>query len=271
MSDKELTVGVRIEEIFGFKFTVYPTVEETVQAIVDFDSSKLTLDQRPFLITPNVDDVVNWRKPQFEKLRSEFVKSAFVIPDGQPLVTFSKLVGRSLVRRLTGSTMFPLIWTKAKEANKKAFFILANEQLCKFYEQEYPNCRAYSPPFFSVSDETTVSQIVAECRRIINEQQPDLVFVGIQFPKQNVLALELYRTVAVSRMPLYLIFGSSMEYYSGHLKRSPAFVQKIGMEWFYRFCQQPKRLFKRYFVNDLPIIGVFWEELFQTRKQGDKN
>jgi N-acetylglucosaminyldiphosphoundecaprenol N-acetyl-beta-D-mannosaminyltransferase len=249
--------------IFDFNFTVYPTVEQTIEAIAAFDSTHLPAEKRPFLITPNVDDVVNWRKPAFKELRSEFVRSAFIVPDGQPLVTFSKLVGKSLKRRLTGSSLFPPLWEKVMATDKKAFFILANETLCKFYEDEYADARAYNPPFFTANDTEAINKIVADCKAIIEEQRPDFVFVGIQFPKQNVLALELYKTIQVDKMPLFLILGSSMEYYAGHLKRCPPFVQKIGMEWFYRMCQQPRRLFKRYIINDAPIVGIFVKELFR--------
>jgi N-acetylglucosaminyldiphosphoundecaprenol N-acetyl-beta-D-mannosaminyltransferase len=255
--------------IFDFEFTISHSFDEMAEAIASYDGRQQqlqTVHKRPFLITPNVDDIVNWDKEKYRDLKNEFQRSAFIIPDGQPLVLFSKLIGKSLIRRMTGSTLFPFIWRKIKSTNKKAFLILANKELCGLYEREYPLARAYAPPFFQADDTHQILEIVNACRRVIEEHQPQFVFVGIQFPKQNILALELFKTIQVSTMPLFLILGSSMEYYTGHLKRSPLIFQKIGMEWFYRCCQQPKRLFKRYFVNDIPIIGIFFREACKNFK-----
>jgi N-acetylglucosaminyldiphosphoundecaprenol N-acetyl-beta-D-mannosaminyltransferase len=258
------SASLRRISIFGFEFTCFTTFANLVDAVANFEPSvDLAGGKRPFLITPNVDDIVNWNKKEFEALRSEFHNSVFVIPDGQPLVWFSKLVGKSLIRRTTGSSLFPPLWKKIMEAGKKPFFILANEKLCRFYENEYAPTRTYHPPFFKVTERDVISNIVKECKAIIEEQQPDFVFVGIQFPKQNILAVELERVVSVNKKPLFLILGSSMEYHAGYLKRSPPFFQLIGMEWFYRFCQQPRRLFKRYFVNDVAIVPIFFRELFK--------
>jgi N-acetylglucosaminyldiphosphoundecaprenol N-acetyl-beta-D-mannosaminyltransferase len=253
--------------LFGFQFTGSNSLDETADWIANYPKS-LTTGKHPFLITPNVDDVVNWTKDEYQSLRKYFENSSYIIPDGQPLVVFSKLIGKSLIQRITGSTIFPLIWQRVKQKKQKAFLILANEQLCKFYENEYPLARAFHPPFFSKDDETMINTIVSQCLEIIESHQPEFVFVGIQFPKQNILALELYKRLDKQRRsPLFLILGSSMEYYAGFLKRSPRFVQVIGMEWFYRFIQQPKRLFKRYFVNDVKIISIFIKEAFKGQRQ----
>lgn len=257
--------------IFDFEFTCSESIDEIATAVSVFESKEIIgSKKKPFLITPNVDDIVNWNKKKYMSLRGEFQNSAFIIPDGQPLVTFSKLVSRSLIRRITGSSLFPILWQKIKQQEKKVFFILANEELCRFYEKEYPFAIAYYPPFFKEEDHEVIREIVNECRIRIEAHQPEFVFVGIQFPKQNIVALGVSKSLKIAR-PLFLILGSSMEYYSGHLSRSPVFFQKIGMEWFYRFCQQPKRLFKRYFINDVAIIPIFFREFFNKPKNSSEN
>jgi N-acetylglucosaminyldiphosphoundecaprenol N-acetyl-beta-D-mannosaminyltransferase len=250
--------------LFDFEFTSSDSPDEIADWIAAYPNS-LSAGKHPFLITPNVDDVVNWSKEEYQPLRLCFEKSSYIIPDGQPLVAFSKLIGRSLIRRITGSTIFPFVWKRVKENRQRAFFILANEHLCKFYEREYPLATAYHPPFFSKDDSHAIEKIVNECLNSIIKNKPLFVFVGIQFPKQNILALELYKRLNKVDSPLFLILGSSMEYYAGFLKRSPRFVQIIGMEWFYRFLQQPKRLFKRYFINDLQIFPIFIKEVFKRK------
>ena len=256
----------KLVHIFDLTFSVYASLDHAADAVVDFDSAGLAADKLPFLVTPNVDYIVNWDKPEFRSLRSDYSRSAFILVDGHPLVAFSKITGKSLVRRLPGSSLFPLAWDRIKRSGKKAFLILANEELCRFYNNEYENVRTYCPISFDAKDRKAIDGIVADCRKIIEEQKPDFVFAGIQFPKQDIIVLELYRSLDVPKMPLFLLLGASMAFYAGQIKRSPIFFQVIGMEWFYRLCQQPRRMFKRYLIDDMAIFGIFFKELF--RKNG---
>ncbi|MFI5172268.1 MAG: WecB/TagA/CpsF family glycosyltransferase, partial [Chitinophagales bacterium] len=95
------------------------------------------------------------------------------------------------------------------------------------------------------------------------------VFIGIRFPKQNHIALGLIdhfnntsqTTTAGHAMPLFLLMGASYEFYLNLKKRAPRFWQKTGLEWFYRFTQEPGRLFKRYFVDDMQFFPIVWREM----------
>jgi N-acetylglucosaminyldiphosphoundecaprenol N-acetyl-beta-D-mannosaminyltransferase len=103
---------------------------------------------------------------------------------------------------------------------------------------------------------------------MMQEHQPEFVFLGIRFPKQNRIALGMmgydYATGELTdtdkQIPLFLLLGASYEFYLNLKKRAPVFWQKIGMEWFYRFTQEPGRLFRRYFIDDIQFFPIVWKE-----------
>lgn len=61
-------------------------------------------------------------------------------------------------------------------------------------------------------------------------------------------------------MPLTLLLGASFEFYTNEIKRAPLWIQKVGFEWFYRFLQEPKRMFKRYFIDDIKFLSLVYKE-----------
>ena len=93
------------------------------------------------------------------------------------------------------------------------------------------------------------------------------MFLGISFPKQQRIALalvdELRRTG--EPMPIFLLLGGSFEMYLGTTKRAPSWMQRFGLEWFFRFLMEPKRLFRRYFVTDTRFVWLLARELIAAK------
>ncbi|MBK7110387.1 MAG: WecB/TagA/CpsF family glycosyltransferase [Bacteroidetes bacterium] len=107
---------------------------------------------------------------------------------------------------------------------------------------------------------------------LCNTFKPEYIFIGIRFPKQNYIAFELLDNLqkqgySKSEMPLCLLLGASYEFYLDIKKRAPAIWQKTGMEWFYRFTQEPGRLFKRYFIDDMQFVSIFMKEYFKKESK----
>lgn len=241
-------------------------------------------DKLPLLFTPNVDDVVKLNEKQYTDLANILKKCFYIIPDGQPLIWASKLVRSPLKRRLPGSELFPLLWKELIKNNKRIMVIAPNDQVGELLKKEYANMVYYVPPFFDVENQDELKKVIEGCIPLFDEFKPEYVFLGIRFPKQNQIALGLIEHVrqsavfgpessvgsrqssvhsrqsSVEKMPLFLLLGASYEFYLNIKKRAPAFWQKIGMEWFYRFTQEPGRLFKRYFVDDLKFFPIVLRE-----------
>jgi N-acetylglucosaminyldiphosphoundecaprenol N-acetyl-beta-D-mannosaminyltransferase len=125
-------------------------------------------------------------------------------------------------------------------------------------KQEYQNCNCYVPPYFQTSTQEYLT-IKKEIQTLIKLHQPEFLFIGLGFPKQEILAKDLYMELN-NNFPLTLLLGASFEFYTNEIKRAPKWIQQIGFEWFYRFLQEPKRMFKRYFIDDVKFISLVYKE-----------
>jgi len=251
----------------------------------EFDSQS---DKLPMLFTPNVDDIVKLNEKQYADLASVLRRSYYCLPDGQPIIWVSKLLrGRKLKKRLPGSELFPLLWKEVLRTKKRVMLVAPSEQVGELLKKEYPELVYYVPPFFDVKNREALEKVQQEAAVIYDRIMPELVFIGIRYPKQNHIALgliehhntkfgkvrgdaeqigarqyQLYADALSYPPALHLLMGASYEFYLGLKKRAPVFWQKLGLEWFYRFMSEPGRLFRRYFIDDLAFFPIVLREFF---------
>jgi UDP-N-acetyl-D-mannosaminuronic acid transferase (WecB/TagA/CpsF family) len=110
-------------------------------------------------------------------------------------------------------------------------------------------------------DPAAAATFAAEHVATLAAAAPRLVFVGIGYPKDLlVIAGLMERWPADVERPVFLAIGASFELLFGLRKRAPEWIQRLGMEWFYRFVQEPRRLFVRYFVRDPRFVGIVLRE-----------
>jgi N-acetylglucosaminyldiphosphoundecaprenol N-acetyl-beta-D-mannosaminyltransferase len=98
---------------------------------------------------------------------------------------------------------------------------------------------------------------------MLTETQPDIVFVGVGAPKQEKW---IYRHYTSYRAPISIGVGATFDFLSGSVKRAPDFMQKTGLEWFWRLSQEPGRLWKRYLVDDAQFLVLLLKELRKRDK-----
>ena len=91
---------------------------------------------------------------------------------------------------------------------------------------------------------------------MINEVKPDILAVGLGAPKQEKF---LYNYRKQLNVPVALAIGASIDFEAGNIDRAPKWMQHIGLEWFYRLCKEPKRMFKRYLVDDMKIFRLVFK------------
>ena len=219
----------------------------------------------PFIITPNVDLTVHLNKNK--ELLPYFQRSRYILPDGFPIILFSKILGRPLKKRLAGSDLFPVVWKTIKREQQKAFFIAPSNAVKEILEKEYADCRFYIPPFFEAND----AEVETEAQRILPQLldfSPKHVFLGLRYPKQEMLILNLYQKLNErgAEIPVFYNLGASYEFYTGLKERAPRWMQKSGLEWLHRFLSEPKRTFRRYFWDDLYIFVLFLKEILRREK-----
>ena len=286
---------IKRTRIFDLDLINDKNFDSTISSILNFNKE---YDENsgllPLLFTPNVDDVVKLNEKKYADLSAILKRSYYILPDGQPVIWASKLLGKKLESRLPGSELFPLLWKAVIRENKRVMVVAPSPEVGELLKKEYPSLEYYVPPFFDVNNPDELKNVITGASEIFDKIKPDYVFIGIRFPKQNHIALGLIdhfkksqslspelrtqnpelRTQnlldadAVGRqaqnaehqMPLFLLMGASYEFYLNLKKRAPKFWQKTGMEWFYRFTQEPGRLFKRYFVDDMKFFPIVWKE-----------
>jgi N-acetylglucosaminyldiphosphoundecaprenol N-acetyl-beta-D-mannosaminyltransferase len=122
------------------------------------------------------------------------------------------------------------------------------------YRHKYPNLvlAGYRNGYWK--GEAEEADVVEQIRAA----RPDLLFVAISSPKKEQF---LGRYQAEMEIPFAMGVGGTFDVAIGHVRRAPPWMQKSGLEWFYRFLQEPRRMFRRYFIDDMAFVWLFIKEL----------
>jgi N-acetylglucosaminyldiphosphoundecaprenol N-acetyl-beta-D-mannosaminyltransferase len=228
------------------------TMEETLQTVEGFIHSG-----RPHQhVVVNVDKLVKAsRDPELRRIIND---CALVNVDGMPVVWASRLLGRPLKERVAGCDLFEALMRRAGERGWRVFLLGAKEEVvskvASTYRHKYPNLvlAGYRNGYWKGEAEET--EVVEQIRAA----RPDLLFVAISSPKKEQF---LGRWQAEMKVPFAMGVGGTFDVAIGHVKRAPLWMQKSGLEWFYRFLQEPRRMFRRYFIEDMAFIWLFLKEL----------
>lgn len=236
--------------------SLHPVIEEILHG-PRRDDEKL-----PVVLTPNVDIVVHLDRAPSSIEAEMFRRAQYCLPDGQPLVIVSRLLGERLKARLPGSGLFQHLWPKIVEASVPVMVVASSDDIAGRLEREHPKAGFIVPPMFDADDEGAIAEIVDGMLGAARAGRPDLILVGIGNPKDARIIAALFDRwdSRLGPKPLCLGLGGSFAMYLGLKKRAPDWVQRVGLEWFYRFLQEPRRLFHRYFVRDMAFFGIVRRE-----------
>ncbi|MEA5458973.1 WecB/TagA/CpsF family glycosyltransferase [Arcicella sp. LKC2W] len=181
-----------------------------------------------------------------------------VTPDGKPLVFGIKWLDGIEQARVAGPDLMPSLLAEAQQKELKVFFYGATPDvlnlLVTFCKQKYPDLSiagAISPPFRTLTCEEENEHI-----NRINSSEANLVFVALGCPKQEIWMHRMKGKINA----VMLGVGGAFPMLVGVEKRAPLWMQKNGLEWFYRLMQDPKRLFKRYFVTNSWFVYLLFKE-----------
>ncbi|MGI9598344.1 MAG: WecB/TagA/CpsF family glycosyltransferase [Acidimicrobiales bacterium] len=223
----------------------------------------------PVVLTPNVDIVVHLDQAPSSIEAEMFQRAQLCLPDGQPLVMVSGFLGERLRARLPGSGLFYDLWPRIVEERMPAIVIASSDEISSMLEREHPKAGFIVPPMFDADDQGAIDEIVTEMLEAARAIRPHLILVGIGNPKDARIIASLFDRwdSKLGPKPLCLGLGGSFSMYLGLKKRAPSWIQKVGMEWFYRFLQEPRRLFHRYFVRDMAFFGIVRREWQASRSK----
>lgn len=207
-----------------------------------------------YVITPNVDQIVRIEHdPYFREICDN---AELLLADGHPLLWIANWYKTPIKQKICGSDLVPILCGVAARKDYSVFLLGAAEgvaaKAAENLKQRYPGLNiagTYSPPFGFEKDKKEIEKI----NRMLYKSKADMLFVGMGVPKQDIF---IYENMNKYQIPMSFSIGATIDFLAGVQKRAPKWMSKIGMEWLYRLLQDPKRMFKRYIIDDMKIIGL---------------
>ncbi len=236
---KQSVIGV------GISATSYAQVAEICARWADEHRQGIAPNRARFVTVTSVHGVI---AGFFDRRFREILNAAdMATPDGMPVVWAMRSFGVNGQTRVYGPDLMLELLRSAAQKGQRIFLYGARRQtldaLTARMTAKFPGLRivgAISPPFRALTpeeDETYVRQMI--------EAQADIVFVGLSTPKQ-----ENWMIAHRDRLPGLVLFGvgAAFDFHAGSLEQAPAWMQRNGLEWFYRLTREPRRLWKRYLL-----------------------
>jgi len=223
-----------------------------LDAAIDMCRTWLTAPRRGrYICVTGVHGVMEGlRDPRIRDIHNQ---ADLCVPDGMPLTWLGRIRGFRRMDRVYGPDLMLRMLEVAARDGYTSYFYGGQEGVAEALktamESRFPGLRVvgtYSPPFRALSEEED-QRIVAE----INRVRPDLLWMGLSTPKQ-----ERQMASFAGRLDVGLMFGvgAAFDFHTGRVRQAPAWMQRAGLEWFFRLCMEPRRLAGRYLRNNPAFI-----------------
>jgi N-acetylglucosaminyldiphosphoundecaprenol N-acetyl-beta-D-mannosaminyltransferase len=244
------------------------TEEQVVAHVLD----QLQAGSGGWVGTVNIDSYRAARRDaELARLLGE---ASLLVPDGMPLLWAAWLRGTALVERVTGASLI-LSLSEAAARRGRSIYLLgggpgvaerASVALC----QSYPGLNVVGSDAPPIGFDATTRGIDAVSEKIV-AARPDIVYVGLGFPKQERLITHLAPTLGGS---WFVGCGAAIPFAAGVVPRAPRWMQQAGLEWLFRLAGEPRRLCRRYLIDDLPfavmLLASCAAERLTRRGDGDR-
>lgn len=226
------------------------TMDETLQAI----DQLIRENRNAYVVTPNVDHIVQLETNK--ELQDVYANASLILTDGKPLLWIAKWYGTPIKEKISGSDLFPLLCERAVQRGYKMFFLGAAEgvaaKAAENLKKRFEGLQVvgtYSPSFGFENKPDEMKKI----KQMIQETAPDILIVGLGCPKQEKF---MYYHCKELGVPISFGLGASFDFEAGNIKRAPRWMANHGLEWLFRITQDPKRMARRYLIDDRKILGL---------------
>ena len=224
------------------------------EALVAIDGL-VTAGRGGVVVTPNVDHLV--RLASDATFREVYDRADLFLPDGMPLLWAARLLGTPLPEKVSGSDLVLPLARLAAERGWRVYLLGgapgAGEAAADRMRREHgTDVVGVDAPMVTEHGDAAAERAIVER---IRAARPHLVLVAFGAPKQERLCARIRDAV----QPAVLIcIGVSLSFVAGHIRRAPAWMSRVGLEWVYRLAQEPRRLWRRYLVDDRQFVGIVW-------------
>lgn len=210
-----------------------------------------------YMVSLNTDiDIKLERDPAFRQAHKD---ASLVLMDSQPLFDLAKKQGIPAKEKIAGSDLIGPACSWAVEEGWSIFILGGKpgvpDKAAESLAKEHPGLRVagvLSPDYGFEGGQESLWKVISAVR----DARPDLLFVCLGAPKSEVLVHDYLNEWGV---PFSFCVGAAVDFAAGNVERAPKWMSDHGLEWFYRFTREPKRLFKRYFVDSWALLGIIWK------------
>lgn len=212
------------------------------------------------VFTPNVDHLMKLQKdPEFFET---YLSADYRVCDSQILMYAAKFLGTPLKEKISGSDLFPTFCSFHQNNEKITIFLLGGAEGVAERAKANINNKigrdivvgAHSPSFGFEKSEAECLELVEQ----VNRSGATVLAVGVGAPKQEKW-IRKYRS-HFTHVQIFLAVGATIDFEAGKINRAPKWMSELGVEWLYRIYSDPKRLWKRYLIEDLPFFWLLLQQ-----------
>jgi len=234
------------------------TFAEAIDAIDDLVRSR----RGGSVFTPNVDHVV--LADEHAGFRASYARASLCLADGMPLVWASRLLGRPLPQKVSGSDLIGPLMERAAARSWRVYLLgagpgVAERAAAVFRSRGVEVVGVDSPLIRDPRSADERGPIVDRIRRA----GADLVLVAFGAPKQE-LFIDAARPEAGAAVMIGI--GASLDFVAGAIRRAPRWMSDRGLEWLYRLWREPRRLWRRYLLRDPKFVWTVWRSFCDQRR-----
>ena len=255
--------GEKVFDVLGVKLHAF-SLRESADIVLDWIARYRNGVSGParYICVTNVNSVVEAQKDAYLKTITN--NADLSVCDGMPLVWLAKRKGFILPERVYGFALMDLLLSESQKLRLSHYLYGSTPEVLRKLtaniKSKYPRINiagSYSPPFRELTAQEKDSIIT-----LINSSGADIVWVGLGYPKQEVWMYEFKDKI---KCPVLAGVGAAFDFYSGNKKKAPLWMQQAGLEWFFRLLCEPRRLWKRYLVNNSLFIYMLAKNFLRRR------
>lgn len=222
----------------------------------------LTSSSKNLVAICNTNTVV--RSLKNEMLRETLNSFNIKTPDGFPIAKALSIINREKQERVDGYKVFLETIQEGLKHDTKHYFFGNNEEtvqlMIKNIKEKFPNIKIEG---YLCPDILSSSELVSLYKETLSKTNANILWISLGFPKQELFMYELVNTAEVNSNLVGV--GGVFNWVAGTKKKAPEWIANLGLEWALRLVQEPKRLYKRYLIDNTLFIYYFFKQLLNKK------